>query len=123
MKTIIRNSVFETNSSSCHSLTLIKGENKKEEYSFIVKSPIGKIVLLFALLDNAEDEFNSESLNLDDEDGAIDAKKVFLEKINVEDSNEIKLTFFELAEKYHTHPLYKKMFNLSRQCRSNGIAI
>ena len=59
MKTVIRKGVFETNSSSTHSLSLGKTVSKEidEEASFEIRTKEAKIALLFGLIENAEIEF------------------------------------------------------------------
>ena len=71
MKTVIRKGVFETNSSSTHSLSLKKVKNPEsseidKEASFEIRSPLAKTVLMLGLIDNADDEFH-RSLNMKDE--------------------------------------------------------
>jgi hypothetical protein len=56
MKTVIRRGVFETNSSSTHSLTIVKGSEsapKDMEVSFEVCSPIAKVFMIFGFIENA----------------------------------------------------------------------
>lgn len=57
MKKVIRRGVFETNSSSTHSLAIVKdGENKPEEISFEIRSDRAKMALLFGLIENSKHE-------------------------------------------------------------------
>ena len=60
MKSVIRKGVFETNSSSTHSLSIGKAASNKisEEASFEIRSKEAKIALLFGLIENAELECN-----------------------------------------------------------------
>ena len=56
MKTVIRKGVFETNSSSTHSLTIVRGNEKAPddmEVSFEVCSPVAKVFMLFGFVENA----------------------------------------------------------------------
>ena len=56
MKTVIRRGVFETNSSSTHSLTIVKGSEsapKDMEVSFEVISPTAKVFMIFGFVENA----------------------------------------------------------------------
>lgn len=60
MKIAIRNGVFETNSSSTHSLALVRtGEKAPDdmEVSFEVVSPVAKVFMLFGFVENAEYEY------------------------------------------------------------------
>ena len=61
MKTVIRDGVFETNSSSTHTLTLRKKNTKKVNCSFQIRSRVAKMVMLLGLINNAEDEFTYNS--------------------------------------------------------------
>ncbi len=56
MKTVIRKSVFETNSSSTHSLSLGKVTSNEVDNnaSFEIRTKEAKIALLFGLIENAE---------------------------------------------------------------------
>ena len=60
MKAVIRKGVFETNSSSTHSLSLGKTASKEisEEASFEIRTREAKIALLFGLIENAEMEYS-----------------------------------------------------------------
>ncbi len=87
MKTVIRKGVFETNSSSTHSLSLKKTENPNsteidEEASFEIRSPLAKAVTMLGLIDNAGDEFY-RPFNFRDEydDNVESVKKAALERI------------------------------------------
>ncbi len=62
MKTVIRRGVFETNSSSTHSLSLrpVRGTKNNEidsDASFEIRSPLAKAVTMLGLIDNADDCF------------------------------------------------------------------
>jgi len=54
MKTTIRKGVFETNSSSTHSLSISDSASENEQISFEICSREAKIVLLWGLIENAE---------------------------------------------------------------------
>lgn len=56
MKKVIRQSVFETNSSSTHSFTIKKSSDKKDKCAFVLKSPISKMVWYLGLCNNAQKE-------------------------------------------------------------------
>lgn len=64
MKKVIRHSVFETNSSSTHSLSIKKCSpltNKPEkDCSFEIRSPLCKVVWLWGLIDNAQEEYDEK---------------------------------------------------------------
>ncbi len=59
MKTEIRKGIFETNSSSTHSLSLKRDAKNiaEKDASFIIQSPLAKAVTMLGLIDNAEDKF------------------------------------------------------------------
>lgn len=59
MQIKIRNGVFETNSSSTHSLTIASAENYTEKYSFKLTKPLEKIIWLFAVINECEDMYQS----------------------------------------------------------------
>jgi hypothetical protein len=72
MKTVIRKGVFETNSSSTHSLSLKRNARdvNEKDASFVIQSPLAKAVTLLGLIDNGEHEFNRKygsRANYDDE--------------------------------------------------------
>lgn len=61
MKKVIRRNVFETNSSSTHSLTIKKQKLFKtidKDASFEIRSPLRKTVWLLGLIDNAQKKYN-----------------------------------------------------------------
>lgn len=87
MKTVIRKGIFETNSSSTHSLSIKKMKNPKstkidKEASFEIRSPLAKAVTMLGLIDNAEDEYRAQ-FNFREEyiDDADDVKDETLKKI------------------------------------------
>ena len=60
MKKVIRQNVFETNSSSTHSLTIKRNDISQEidkNSSFEIRSPIAKVVWLLGHIDSAESQF------------------------------------------------------------------
>ena len=59
MKTVIRKGVFETNSSSTHSLSLKRNAKDvpEKDASFVIQSPLAKAVTMLGLIDNAEGSF------------------------------------------------------------------
>ena len=61
MKKVIRQSVFETNSSSTHSFTIKKVCKKKEKCSFVLKSKLAKMVWFMGLCDNAGRNFEAQA--------------------------------------------------------------
>lgn len=60
MKKIIRRSVFETNSSSSHSLSIKTAEEAKSDNraSFVITNPLEKIVWFFCVTAECEENFN-----------------------------------------------------------------
>ncbi len=66
MKTVIRESIFETNSSSTHSVTLKKYDKEGERCHFAVVSPFQKIVFLRALVANSEERYKYEKEAVED---------------------------------------------------------
>ena len=71
MKRVIRRGVFETNSSSSHSLTLRKvgSENKPvvdDDASFEIRSPLAKLIQIYGLIDNAERHYKSFAENVEE---------------------------------------------------------
>jgi len=59
MKTVIRKGVFETNSSSTHSLAIVRGDErapKGMEVCFRVCSPVAKVFMIFGFVENAKYE-------------------------------------------------------------------
>ncbi|MBQ9084100.1 MAG: hypothetical protein IJY24_00415 [Clostridia bacterium] len=55
MKRVIREGVFETNSSSTHSVSFVRREdsNPDEESSYELHSPLSKLIFLIGLIENA----------------------------------------------------------------------
>lgn len=73
MKRTIRRGVFETNSSSSHSLTIKKMTKDEknvveEEASFEIRTPLAKAVQIIGLIDNAERDYKSYIYYLDDDE-------------------------------------------------------
>ncbi|MBQ4510408.1 MAG: hypothetical protein II984_06755 [Clostridia bacterium] len=107
MKKVIRKSVFETNSSSTHSLTLKKTKSGKidKEASFEIRSPLAKAITMLGLIDNAEDEYKKEFYVKDEYfDGADELKASAFKKLEkiapkmVEGLNIDEISSYELAE-------------------------
>lgn len=59
MKISIRQGVFETNSSSTHSLTIASAENFGGNYSFKLTHPLEKIIWLLAVMEECEDMYQA----------------------------------------------------------------
>ncbi len=57
MKKVIRESVFETNSSSAHSITFKPFNKEGERCHFAIVSPLQKIILLRSLVANSEESY------------------------------------------------------------------
>ena len=73
MKRTIRRGVFETNSSSTHSLTIrkmTKNENNviDDDASFEIRSPLPKAIQILGLIDNAERDYKSYVYYLDEDE-------------------------------------------------------
>ena len=88
MKSVIREGVFETNSSRAPSLTL-KGFDKKEgeRCHFVVVSPLQKIILLRALVENSEQEYSNSKANLE---YSLERKREIAEKTKEELRKELE---------------------------------
>ena len=59
MKTVIRRGVFETNSSSTHSLAIVRGDERAPKgmnVCFQVCSPVAKVFMIFGFVENARHE-------------------------------------------------------------------
>ncbi len=71
MKRVARKGVFETNSSSSHSLTIKKvGKHDtkvEKDASFEIRSPLAKTVQMLGLISNAERQFHSTASYIDDD--------------------------------------------------------
>lgn len=69
MKRVIRKGVFETNSSSTHSITIRKVCKCKDEIdddaSFEIRSPVAKIVQILGLINRAESDFKITANEID----------------------------------------------------------
>lgn len=115
MKRVIRKGVFETNSSSTHSLSLVKNASRndkvEENISFEIRSNLAKTVFLLGLIDNAEYEFRYKWQYLDDNPNCKEEKEKaikilkdtdwlqeYYEKIVTKCGDLKKLTFRELVE-------------------------
>ena len=84
MKTVIRKNVFETNSSSTHSLSIRGRSNKNcvcKGASFELRSPLAKAVQMIGLIDNAERSYLSSGYWIDEDTNNASVKKKIVEKI------------------------------------------
>lgn len=85
MKRVVRKGVFETNSSSSHSLTIKSNKKscKKVEKgaSFEIRSPLAKAVQMLGLIANAERDFYSTAYYIDEEQENNSVKKGIISKI------------------------------------------
>lgn len=117
MKTVIRKGVFETNSSSTHSLSLQKVKNKEmdKDASFEIRSPLAKVVTMLGLIDNAETEFR-HSFDIKDEfnDNAEEVKKETLEQIRKIDESLLKDVNSDEISSYEIAQILTKIDNLER---------
>ncbi len=70
MKRVIREGVFETNSSSTHSVSFVrKGDgNRDDEASYELRSPLSKLMFLIGLIENANrcEYYDDENEIIDD---------------------------------------------------------
>jgi len=100
MKKVIRHSVFETNSSSTHSLSIKKCNhftNKPEkDCSFEIRSPLCKVVWLMGLIDNAQEEFNERVYYYLHDELILEIKISILEKIE----KDLPAIYQKLNDKY-----------------------
>ena len=95
MKRVIRKCVFETNSSSSHSLTIKKVEGAPSpkvdsDVSFEIRSPLAKTVQLIGLADNAERDFCSLSMSIDEQDNIVLVKKEIIRAFSERFPEEMK---------------------------------
>ncbi len=84
MKTVIRKNVFETNSSSTHSLSILgraKNNCVSKGYSFELRSPLAKAVQMIGLIDNAESHYYSSGYWIDDDNQSAVIKQKIANKI------------------------------------------
>lgn len=96
MKRVIRKGIFETNSSSTHSLSLVKGNEKvNENISFEIKSRIAKTAFILGLIDNAEENFQNKFEYLEDYRKINEEKKRLIDYLKEYDSD-----YEEVKEKY-----------------------
>lgn len=119
MKRIIRKGVFETNSSSSHSLSLVKTKRNtkkvKKDVSFEVRSRTAKMVLMLGLIDNAEYEYMSNLSDIDGHEETCKDKKRMIERANEyeEDNvNKMKEIYGDLEEL----TLYELMEAIDKYC-------
>ena len=117
MKTVIRKGVFETNSSSTHSLSLQKVKSKEidKNASFEIRSPLAKTVTMLGLIDNAEDEFRHTFYVKDEfNDNAEKIKKETLDRIKEIDAKLLENINLEEISSYEIAQILTKIDNLER---------
>lgn len=118
MKTVIRRGVFETNSSSTHSLSLkqMKKADAKsidKEASFEIRSPLAKAVTLLGLIDNAESEFARQYYIRDEYSEKADyVKKETLNRIREINPSLLENVELENISSYDILQILMKMDNL-----------
>lgn len=115
MKTVIRKGVFETNSSSTHSLSLKKVDNDKmdKEASFEIRSPLAKAVTMLGLIDNAEDEYARQYYLRDEYDDRADrVKKETLDRIKEINSTLLENVDLEDISSFDILKILMKIDNL-----------
>lgn len=96
MKRVIRKGIFETNSSSTHSLSLVRGNEKVNgNISFEIKSRIAKTTFILGLIDNAEENFQKRFEYLEDYKKIKEEKKRLIDYLKEYDSD-----YEEVKEKY-----------------------
>ncbi|MBR3890438.1 MAG: hypothetical protein IKJ30_00015 [Bacilli bacterium] len=118
MKRVIRRGVFETNSSSSHSLSLVRVERNaskvKKDVSFEIRSRVAKAVFILGLIDNADDGYmHYWDILEDNEEAEEERQKIIkrlykskdegIEKIKEEYGNVEKLSFYNLIESIEEH--------------------
>ena len=89
MKRVIRKGVFETNSSSSHSLTIRKsskmqGDVIDEDASFEIRSPLAKVVQMLGLIDNAENDFLGMAHSMDSTGDSAEVKQAIINQFKEE---------------------------------------
>ena len=87
MKRVVRIGVFETNSSSTHSLSIEFGGCKPTDAvdkntSFEIRTPFAKAMQMIGLVSNAESDFEriADEIDIDDSDNIL--KQTVIDKIN-----------------------------------------
>ena len=118
MKRVIRRGVFETNSSSSHSLSLVRVERNsskvKKDVSFEIRSRVAKAVFILGLIDNADDGYmHYWDILEDNEEAEEERQKIIkrlykskdegIEKIKEEYGDVEKLSFYNLIEAIEEH--------------------
>lgn len=97
MKRVIRKGVFETNSSSTHSFTLKKMEDKtKDNCSFELVSSLAKTVWLMGVIDNANKEYSEAYSRITNKDLKSEYRKRIINTILELDSQ----TLDEITKEY-----------------------
>lgn len=86
MKRVARKGVFETNSSSTHSLTIKKAGKKcnkvEKGASFEIRSPFAKMMQILGLIDNAERDFSSTAYYIDEDHQNDGVKQAIIKTVN-----------------------------------------
>lgn len=103
MKKIIRNNVFETNSSSTHSFSLAKStDKKKKEISFEVKSRSSKCIVLLGFIDNAERDYinNWDYINYSEDINEV-KQELITKMTNYKKEDLEALSFYELIKRIY----------------------
>ena len=102
MKRVIRKGIFETNSSSTHSLSLVKNalRNSKVEkgVSFEIRSNLAKTVFVLGLIDNAEYEFKYKWQYIDDNENCKKEQKRAIN--NLKECEWQQESYNKIMEKY-----------------------
>ena len=128
MKKTIRKAVFETNSSSTHSLTLESSNCKcSNKTSFVIKTPLAKIVWLLCMIGNAENKKDISVIDLHASDRVITSRDKILKFKDIlisEYCNMQNITLKQATERFKQQNLefkkiYKKGTNASEfSCRN-----
>ena len=102
MKRVIRKGIFETNSSSTHSLSLVKNalRNSKVEkgVSFEIRSNLAKTVFVLGLIDNAEYEFKYKWQDINDNENCKKEQKRAIN--NLKECEWQQESYNKIMEKY-----------------------
>ena len=108
MKRVVRKGVFETNSSSSHSLTIKKACKKSDKVekgaSFEIRSPFAKMMQILGLIDNADRDFNSTAYYIDEDHQNDGVKQAIIKTVNEASPDTLKgvdvdnITTYELSD-------------------------
>ena len=121
MKTVIRKSVFETNSSSTHSVSYARIEGA-ENFTFACQSPTARLLFIKAHVNHALEELRSEKTGKDDlrlvESFYGACLKVYCERENLDPQSldehlfaEAKKTFFADESRQYRFDYFKKCYH------------